>query len=145
MSRSIYVAESTWSGDHDGGGQDVFQSGTHVAESMRRGEQDRGGPYVFHSITSEGREVLGQSVDLCVPPCVTHQNDSKVSRQTNGENGDEPIIGVNTGRGDPDGGGRDVTRSWARTVECMVQGERKSNVDDFEADELLQRQDDKGK
>ena len=107
------------------------------AESMRSGDQDGGGHDVFHSMTSEGREVWGQSVDLCVPSCAAHRVESRVSRQTNGENGDEPRIGVNTGRGDPDGGGRDVTQSWVRTVECMVQGERKSNVDDFEADELF--------
>ena len=138
MPRSIYVAESTWSGDHDGGGQDVFQSGTHVAESMSSGDQDRGGPDVFHSITSEGREVLGQSVDLCVPSCAAPPREGGPPGALQEV---ESFRGINHMHGSGSGAKQEGNQRQDQSphARATVMGRGQSNVFDFvfEADELF--------
>ena len=141
------VAESTGSGDPDGGGHDVFQSGTHGsessmsrsiygAESMRGGDQDGGGQYVFHSMTSEGREVLGQSVDLCVPSC------SALPRE-GGPPGAlqevESFRGIDHMHGSGSGAKQEGNqrRDQSPNVRRSAMGRGQPNVFDFEVDDLF--------
>ena len=113
MSRSIYVAESTWSGDHDGGGQDVF-----------------------HSITGEGRAVLGQSVDLWVPSCAAPLREGGppgALQEVESFRGIDHMHGSGSGAKQEGNQRRDQSPNARRTV----MGRGQSNVFDFEADELF--------
>ena len=113
MSRFIYLAESKWSGDHDGGGQDVFQSGT-----------------------SEGREVLGQSVDMCVPSCAAPPREGGppgALQEVESFRGIEHMHG--SGSGAKQEGNQRPNQLPNVRRSAGVRGQ--SNVFDFEADELF--------
>ena len=113
MSHSIYVAESTWSGDHDGGGQDVFQSGT-----------------------SEGREVLGQSVDLCVPSCAAPPREGGppgALQEVESFRGIDHMHGSGSGAKQEGNQRQDQSPNVRRSA----MGRGQSNVFDFEVDELF--------
>ena len=113
MSRSIYVAESTWSGDHAGGGQDVFQNGV-----------------------SEGREGLGLSVDTGGPSCAAPPREvgpPGALQEVESFRGIDHMHGSGSGAKQEGNQRRDQSPNARRTV----MGRGQSNVFDFEADDLF--------
>ena len=113
MSRSIYVAESTWSGNHDGGGQDVFQSGI-----------------------SEGREVMGQSADMCGPSCAAPPREGGPPGALHEV---ESFRGIDHMHGSGSGAKQEGNQRQDQSpnVRRSVTGRGQSIVFDFEADELF--------
>ena len=113
MSRYIYVAESTWSGDHDGGGQDVFQNGI-----------------------SEGREVLGQSVDTGGPSCAAPPREGGPPGALQEVESFRVIDHMHgSGSGAKQEGNQ--RQDQFPNVRRSVTGRGQSNVFDFEVDELF--------